>query len=72
MLSPRTIWIVVAAAASAVLVAVALVSTAAGPRPAAGGQAEKALADIADAQAEAMVSQGRYGSYWLSGGDRTL
>ena len=72
MLSPRTIWIVVAAAASAVLVAVALVSTAAGPRPAAGGQAGKALAGIADAQAQAMVSQGRYGSYWLSGGDRTL
>ena len=73
MLSPRPIWIVVAAAASAVLVAVA-------PGPDGGGspsgcrqhQAAKALVDIADAQAEAMVSQGRYGSYWLNGGDRTL
>ena len=71
MLSPRTIWIVVAAAAAAVLVAVALV-LAAGSRPAAQGQAEQALLGIADAQAEAKESQGRYGSYWLSGSDRTL
>ena len=35
------------------------------------GQVETALMGIADAQAEAMASQGRYGSYWLSGGDRT-
>ncbi|WP_260982518.1 glycoside hydrolase family 32 protein [Arthrobacter sp. U41] len=71
MLSPRAIWIVVAAAALAVLVALALVPTA-GTRPAAGDHAAKALMNIADAQAEAMVSQSRYGSYWLSGGDRTL
>jgi levanase len=71
MVSPRTIWIVVAAAAAAVLVAVALVLSA-GSRPAAQGQAEQALRGIADAQAEAKESQGRYGSYWLSGGDRTL
>ncbi|WP_427170765.1 glycoside hydrolase family 32 protein [Arthrobacter sp. 92] len=71
MLSHRTIWIVVAAAAAVVLVAVALVLPA-GSRPAAEGQAEQALLGIADAQAEAKESQGRYGSYWLSGGDRTL
>lgn len=71
-LSPRTIWIGVAAAAAAVLVAVALVPTTTGSRPAARGQGEQALLGIADAQAEAMESQGRYGSYWLSGGDRTL
>ena len=35
-------------------------------------QAEQALRGIADAQAEAKESQGRYGSYWLSSGDRTL
>ena len=72
MPSRRAIWIVVAAAAAAVLVAVALIP-AAGPRPAAEqSRAEQALRDIADAQAEAKESQGRYGSYWLSGGDRTL
>lgn len=70
--SPRAIWIVVAAAAAAVLVAVALVPTTTGSRPAARGQVEQALLGIADAQSEAMESQGRYGSYWLSGGDRTL
>ena len=43
-----------------------------GTRPVAHGQAELALRGIADAQAEAKASQGRYGSYWLSGGDRTL
>lgn len=71
-LSPRAIWIVVAAAAAAVLVAVALVPATTGSRPAAGGQVEQALEGVADAQSEAMASQGRYGSYWLSGGDRTL
>ena len=64
------------AAAAAVLVALALVP-AAGSRPgaqsqAAQSQAEQALRGIADAQAEAKESQGRYGSYWLSSGDRTL
>ena len=35
-------------------------------------RAEQALRGIADAQAEARESHGRYGSYWLSGTDRTL
>ena len=70
MLGRRMIWIVVAAAAVAVLVAVALVPSA-GSRPP-QSQAERALLGIADAQAEAKESQGHYGSYWLSGGDRTL
>ncbi len=60
-----------AAAAAAVLVAVALVRGGGSPSGC-QGQAEQALRGIADAQAEAMVSQGRYGSYWLSGSDRTL
>ena len=67
----RTIWIALAAAAAAVLVAVALIPSAE-PRPAAQGRAEQALRGIADAQAEARESHGRYGSYWLSGTDRTL
>ena len=67
----RMIWIVAAAAAVAVLVAVALVPSA-GPRPAPQSQSEQALRGIANAQAEAKESQGLYGSYWLSGGDRTL
>ena len=70
-LGPRMIWIVLAAAAAAVLVAVALVPSA-GTRPAPRSQAEQALRGIADAQADAKESQGHYGSYWLSSGDRTL
>ncbi len=66
----RVIWLVVAAAAVAVLVAVALVPSAGSRSP--QSQAERALLGIADAQAEAKESQGHYGSYWLSGGDRTL
>ncbi|MGP4031012.1 glycoside hydrolase family 32 protein [Pseudarthrobacter sp. 1C304] len=62
---------VVAAAAAAALVAVVLVSTTVGSRPG-RGLAEQALRGIADAQTAAMASQGSYGSYWLSGGDRTL
>ncbi|WP_254788617.1 glycoside hydrolase family 32 protein [Arthrobacter sp. ok909] len=71
MLSTRTAWTVVAAAAAVVLIAGTLVLAAAS-RPAAHDQAEQALRSIAGAQAEAKESQGRYGSYWLSGGDRTL
>lgn len=59
------------AAAAAVLVTVALIPPAE-PRPAAQSQAEQALQGIADAQAQAKESHGGYGSYWLSGTDRTL
>ncbi|AXJ11803.1 levanase [Arthrobacter sp. PM3] len=45
---------------------------AAGPRPVAPAQAEQALLRIAEAQAEAKATHGRYGSYWPGGGDRTL
>ncbi len=60
-----------AAAAAAVLVAVALIPSAE-PRTAAQSRAGQALFGIADAQAKARESHGRYGSYWLSGTDRTL
>ena len=71
MLGRRMIWLVVAAAAAvAVLVAVALVPSA-GSRSS-QNHAARALLGLADAQAEAKESQGHYGSYWLSGGDRTL
>lgn len=69
--SRRTIWIVVAAAAAAVLVALALVPSAA-TRPGVQRHAEQALRSIAAAQTEAKESRGIYGSYWLSSGDRTL
>lgn len=70
-LNARTIWILVAAAVAAVLVAVALIP-AEEPRPAAQSRAEQALLGIAEAQAKAKEARGRYGSYWLGGADRTL
>lgn len=70
-LSARRIWIAAAAAAAALLVAVALVQST-GSRPAPQSSAGQALRGIADAQGQAKETRGQYGSYWLSGGDRTL
>ena len=70
-LTPRALWAAVAAAAALVLVAVAIV-VGAGSQQDPRGPAEEALADVAKAQAEAKEAKGRYGSFWLAGGDRSL
>ena len=70
-LTPRALWAAVAAAAALVLVAVALV-VGLGSRPDPGSPAGQALADVAKAQSEAKDAKGRYGSFWLAGGDRSL
>ena len=70
-LTPRALWAAVAAAAALVLVAVALV-VGLGSRPDPGSPAGQALADVAKAQSEAKDAKGRYGSFWLVGGDRSL
>ena len=70
-ITPRAVWAAVAAAAALVLVAVAIV-VGVGSRPAPPGPAEEALAEVAKAQSEAKEAKGRYGSFWLAGGDRSL
>jgi levanbiose-producing levanase len=70
-LTPRALWVAVAAALALVLAAVAIV-VAAGSQPGPGSPAADALADVAGAQAEAKKDAGRYGSFWLAGGDRSL
>ncbi|MBP1134427.1 levanbiose-producing levanase [Arthrobacter sp. PvP023] len=70
-LTPRALWAAVAAALALVLAAVAIV-VGAGQQPGPGSPAADALADVAAAQAEAKKDAGRYGSFWLTGGDRSL
>lgn len=70
-ITPRALWAAAAAALALVLVAVAIV-VGAGQQPDPAGPAAGALADVADAQAEAKKDSGRYGSFWLAGGDRSL
>jgi levanase len=70
-LTPRALWVAVAAAAALVLVAVAIVVGAVS-QPDSRNPAEEALADVAKAQADAKKDKGRYGSFWLAGGDRSL
>jgi levanbiose-producing levanase len=70
-LTPRALWVAVAAALALVLAAVAIV-VGAGSQPGPGSPAADALADVAGAQAEAKKDAGRYGSFWLAGGDRSL
>lgn len=70
-LTPRALWAAVAAAAALVLVAVAIV-VGLGSRPDPDTTAGEALADVAKAQSEAKDAKGRYASFWLAGGDRSL
>jgi levanbiose-producing levanase len=70
-LTPRALWAAAAAALALVLVAVAIV-VGSGQQPDPAGPAAEALADVADAQAEARKDSGHYGSFWLTGGDRSL
>lgn len=70
-LTPRALWAAVAAAAALVLVAVAIVVGAVS-QPTPRNPAGEALADVAKAQADAKKDKGRYGSFWLAGGDRSL
>jgi levanbiose-producing levanase len=70
-ITPRALWAAAAAALALVLVAVAIV-VGSGQQPDPAGPAAEALADVADAQAEARKDSGHYGSYWLAGGDRSL
>ena len=70
-LTPRAFWATVAAALALVLVAVAIVVGAVS-RPGPRNPGEEALADVASAQAEAKKDKGRFGSFWLTGGDRSL
>ncbi|MEO5318722.1 glycoside hydrolase family 32 protein [Arthrobacter sp. CC3] len=70
-ITPRALWAAAAAALALVLVAVAIV-VGSGQQPDPAGPAPEALADVADAQAEARKDSGHYGSYWLAGGDRSL
>lgn len=68
----RNLWIAVAAAAAALLVAlVAFIASVQTPDDA-KGRADTALDSVATAQADFKTSRGTFGSYWLSGGDRTL
>lgn len=68
----RNLWIAVAAAATALVVAVvAFIAMVQSPDDA-ESRAETALDSVATAQANFKTSRGTYGSYWLSGGDRTL
>lgn len=70
-ITPRALWAAAAAALALVLVAVAIV-VGSGQQPDPAGPAAEALADVADAQAEARKDSGHYGSFWLAGGDRSL
>lgn len=70
-ITPRALWAAAAAALALVLVAVAIV-VGSGQQPDPAGPAPEALADVADAQAEARKDSGHYGSFWLAGGDRSL
>ncbi|WP_231728606.1 glycoside hydrolase family 32 protein [Arthrobacter sp. EPSL27] len=68
----RSTWFAVALAASALLAAlVAFIPQIHTPDTAAN-RAESALENVASAQSALKASRGTYGTYWLSGGDRTL
>lgn len=67
----RNFWIAVAAAATVLVAVVAFIVSVQTPDDA-ESRAETALASVATAQADFKASRGTYGSYWLSGGDRTL
>lgn len=71
LIGKRSIWVAVAAAAVALLVAVVAVVPNI-DRSDAQARAEEALTEVAAAQGAAMESQGRYASYWLTGGDHSL
>ncbi|WP_461164492.1 glycoside hydrolase family 32 protein [Arthrobacter sp. R4-81] len=68
----RNLWIAVAAAATALVVAVVAFIVSVQTPDDAESRAETALDSVATAQADFKSSRGTYGSYWLSGGDRTL
>jgi levanbiose-producing levanase len=68
----RSTWIAVAAVTAALLVALIALIPHIPPRNEARNRAESALDAVATAQAAFKTSRDTYGSYWLSGGDRTL
>lgn len=68
----RNLWIAAAAAAAALLVAVVAFIASVQTPDDAKGRADTALDSVATAQADFKTSRGTFGSYWLSGGDRTL
>ncbi|WP_457963682.1 glycoside hydrolase family 32 protein [Arthrobacter sp. D1-29] len=72
LLSKRSTWVAVAAAGTALLLALTvLISTVHTPDQA-QSRGEKALDAVAAAQADFKTSRGSYGTYWQSGGDRSL
>lgn len=68
----RSTWVAVAVAGAALLVALVAIVPSVHRPDAEQVQAENALSAVATAQAALKTSRGAYGSYWLSGGDRTL
>lgn len=68
----RNLWIAVAAAATVLVVAVVAFIASVRTPDDAESRAETALDSVATAQAEFKTSKGTFGSYWMSGGDRTL
>lgn len=68
----RKLWIAVAAAATVLVVAVVAFIASVQTPDDAESRAETALDSVATAQADFKTSKGTYGSYWMSGGDRTL
>ncbi|MDQ0681002.1 levanase [Arthrobacter pascens] len=68
----RSTWVAVAAAGAALLVALVAIVPSVHKPDGPQVQAENALGAVATAQAALKTSRGAYGSYWLSGGDRTL
>lgn len=68
----RNLWIAVAAAATVLVVAVVAFIASVRTPDDAESRAETALDSVATAQADFKTSKGTFGSYWMSGGDRTL
>ena len=68
----RNLWIAVAAAATALIVAMVAFIANVQSRDDAESRAETALTSVANAQEAFKTARGTYASYWLSGGDRTL
>lgn len=68
----RITWIAVAVAGTALLVALVALIPTVHLQDEAGSRAGTALDAVTTAQAAFKTSRGTYGSYWLSGGDRTL
>ena len=68
----RNLWIAVAAAATVLVVAVVAFIASVRTPDDAESRAETALDSVAAAQADFKTSKGTFGSYWMSGGDRTL